>query len=66
MEQGKDDHLVLLDHLVDDGSQHCADVGQHGETQWDPDDGVDHAEAAAPSGLRGYMAIAETMLNCQN
>ena len=66
MEQGQDDHLVLLDHLVDDGGQHSADVGQHGEAQRDPDDGVDHAEAAPSSGLRGYMAITKTVEYCQN
>ena len=66
VEQGQDDHPVLLDHLVDDGGQHGADVGQHGEAQRDPNNGVDHTEATASTGLRGYVAIPSTVVQNVN
>ena len=49
----------MLDHLVDDGGQHGADVCQHGEAQRDAHNGVDHAEAPASPCLRGDVTIPD-------
>ena len=60
VEQGQDDYPVLLDHLVDDGGQHGADVRQHGEAQRDPDYGINHAETPPPASFWGDVAIPNT------
>ena len=44
VKERQEEESVLVDHLVDDGGEDLTDVGQDGEGQGDPDDGVHHAE----------------------
>ena len=44
VEKWHQDLFVLLHHLVDDGGEDLANVGQDREGEGDPDDGVHHAE----------------------
>ena len=54
LKERQEDEFVLVYHLVDDGGEDLTDVGQDGESEGNPDYGVDHAErSTSERGLIG-------------
>ena len=54
VKERQEEESVLVDHLVDDGGEDLTDVGQDGEGQGDPDDGVDHTECSTSTSLSSF------------